>query len=106
MIGLSTKDFAVDGSIVYRSYQQRDLYKNSRRYQRVATLDGGMAFELRGLFNADKEFSLTLPFSDRLASLLLGHSNWTISSIEGCYEMFLAGWNVERDNIVMELKGL
>lgn len=106
MIGLSTVDYDAHGALLYKGYQQTNLYKNKRRYQRVATLDGGVAFELRGLFDADREFTLTLPFSDELADLLPNHSHWNVSSIDGFYPVFVADWNMADGTLVIEVKGI
>lgn len=66
-----------------------------RRINRVATLDGGAAFNDRGASDADRSMRVTVRSIDaeqsaRLARLLRIAPNVTVSSLDGCYLAYLS----------------
>lgn len=104
MIAISTLDYNGQGDFVFNRYQQSNLHKSALRYQRVATLDGSVAVEIRGSFDADKEAVVTVPFDQKFADVIKSNNLYTVSSGDGCFRFLLASWSVS-DSITLEFKG-
>lgn len=106
MIGLACLLNNPDGAFLLSELSSSDLYKQQRRYQRVATLDGGVAVELRGLFDCDRVMSVVVPFNSDLLAQLSSYSKWTVATREGCFVMLLTGWDVTATGIQLALESL
>lgn len=106
MIGFSNYVQDITGDFIFNERENSDLYKNQRRFQRVATLDGGVAFEERGLFSADKVISVVIPFDLDFLDKLKEYSKWFVSTNEQSMTMFVAGWDVVDEVIQIDLEAI
>jgi len=103
-IGLSTK--LVGNSYLLNATSKSKLFDNSRRYQRVKTLDGGVAVENRGLFSADKIITVSVEFNECLIDDLSTFSDWIIVTVEGIYYCIAGRWAVTDVGIDITFEGI
>lgn len=106
MIGLSTALADPMGAFVLSPFSNSELHKRFVRYQRVQTLDGSVAVEVRGLFDSDKTASLVVPFDEQLYLRLPQHSRWTLTTDEGAFAMIAVAWDLTDQGISLTLEGV
>ena len=113
MISVSSPMFDINGNAVIRGASRQGVFDISRRVNRIATLDGGAAFNDFGYSESDRVLTIEWAPSkrdrvDNLRRMVRQYSRLLISCKEGMFigapESFTASGDTVRLTILVERK--
>jgi len=106
MISISAPTFDLDGSLLLRGSARSDLFSQSRRVSRTATLDGGVYLDDMGFTHGDRTLRITvkadsLKTIDALAYLHRTYAQLMVATIEGVFLGAISQISVTNGDIII-----
>ena len=108
MLSITTQSYDLNGQAIVNPNPDSDLYKNSRRMSRTATLDGGCSITDQGVSVSDRTLQVReTGVSESKANLLWymfkTYSLVRVSFYDGCFSAAIERMNLNEGNLDMRI---